>query len=261
MNILECLKLPEAKSIKNLDSPSTALLHSKIIQKKPFLKKIYLEFYNQIKNSIGDTDNKVIVELGSGGGFIKEVIPNIVTSDVMAIPNVDKIFSASQMPFKKDSVDAFVMLDVLHHIPEPEDFFAEAQRCLKNKGKIILIEPANTLWSRFVFKNFHHESFDPGGGWNLEEEGPLSAANGAIPWIIFSRDRDIFERKFVNVEITAIKLHTPFRYIISGGLTLKQLLPSFAYSVVGLFEYILTPFNLWLGMFQTIELTKNIESK
>ena len=283
MKIIEWLKLPETMGIENLDDPATTLLHAEIIQKKPFLKKLYIDFYKQFKKSISNSEEKVLVELGSGGGFIKEIISNVITSDVLELPNVDKVFSALDMPFEEASVDAFFMFDVLHHITEPKAFFREALRCLKVGGRVVMIEPANTLWSRFIYKNFHHEAFDtqapewscrgqakwelgPRPPWlgqaetgkagTLQESGPLSGANGALAWIIFWRDRKIFESEFPSLRIVRLRNHTPLRYLLSGGLRLRQLVPSFSYPAVKALEYTLSPINDLLGMFQTIELEK-----
>jgi len=52
MKLIEWLKLPECKNIKDLDDPETTMLHSAIIQNKPFLKNIYIDFYNQFKGSV-----------------------------------------------------------------------------------------------------------------------------------------------------------------------------------------------------------------
>ncbi|MDO8303041.1 MAG: class I SAM-dependent methyltransferase [Sedimentisphaerales bacterium] len=254
--MLDWLRLPETKNIADLDDPATTLLHAKIVRQKPFLKNTYLGFYSEFQTAFADTKGKTLVELGSGGGFLKEILPDVITSDVLEITTVDKVFSALAMPFADASVDAFFMVDVLHHIPDAERFFREALRCLKSGGKIIMVEPANTPFGRFIYKNFHHEQFDPAGKWHLEATGPLSVANGAIPWIVFSRDRKIFESKFPTLKILRIEPHTPFRYLISGGLSLRQLLPSFMYPVVKGIEFILTPLNPLIGMFQTIELKK-----
>ncbi len=256
MKIIKWLRLPESKDIKDLDDPATTLLHAQIIQKKPFLKNLYIDFYKQLKKAIPDFENKVLVELGSGGSFIKEIIGNVITSDILQLPNVDKVFSASKIPFEDGSVGAFLMIDVLHHITEPRVFFTEAARCLEVSGKIVMIEPANTLWARFIYRNFHHELFETQADWTLEAGGPLSVGNGALPWIIFSRDRKIFESQFPSLKIIAIRNHTPFRYLLSGGLSYRQLVPSFTYQLVKALEFALSPFNDWLGMFQTIELEK-----
>ena len=256
MKIIEWLTLPEARGIKDFDDPATTLLHAKIIQRKSFLKKVYVDFYRQFQKAVPDAEGKVLVELGSGGGFIKEMIGNVITSDILELPNVDRVFSGVDMPFEQGSVDAFFTFDVLHHITDPRAFFKEALRCLKSSGKIVMIEPANTWWSRFIYKNFHHEVFDTQAQWELEEIGPVSHGNGAIPWIIFSRDREIFEDEFPSLRIVRMRNHTPLRYLLSGGLTLRQLVPSFTYPAVKAIEYLLSPANNFLGMFQTIELEK-----
>jgi SAM-dependent methyltransferase len=232
------------------------MLHAQIVRRKPFLRRLYVDFYKEFANAVPDYEKKIVVELGSGGGFIKEVIVNAVTSDILRLPDVDKVFSAESMPFENASVDAFFMFDVLHHIADPRGFFKESLRCLKIAGKIVMIEPAHTVWARFIYKNFHHERFDPSGEWTLEEAGPLSEGNGAIPWIIFSRDRKMFEAEFPSLRVVRMRNHTPLRYLLSGGLTLRQLVPSFAYPVVKLTEFVLSPMDNWLGMFQTIELEK-----
>ncbi len=256
MKITDLFRQPETRCVEDLDDPATTLLHAGIIQKKPFLKKLYIDFYRQFERAVPGFERQVLVELGSGGGFIKEVIPNVVTSDILELPNVDKVFSVLDMPFEKESVDAFFMIDVLHHVTEPRAFFKEALRCLRVGGKIVMIEPANTLWSRFIYKHFHHELFDTQAQWELQKQGPLSHGNGAMPWIIFSRDREVFEKEFPTLRIVSMYNHTPIRYLLSGGLTLRQLVPSFTYSAVKAVEYLLSPFNNLLGMFQTIELQK-----
>ena len=255
MNLLKHLKQPQSREIENLDDPQTTILHSQIIKEKVFLRNLYTDFYKTFKESISSNADKMI-ELGSGGGFIKEIIPGVITSDIIKLPNVDMTFSAEQIPFENNSVDAFFMIDVLHHIKKPRVFFVEAQRCLKSGGKIVMIEPANTLWSRLICKNFHHELFDPSAGWEMAKTGPLSDANGAMAWIIFQRDRKLFELEFKNLKISSISFHTPFRYILSGGLTYKQLVPSFMYGFVNFLEICLRPFSKWLGMFETIVLEK-----
>jgi SAM-dependent methyltransferase len=256
MKLIEWFKQPETRDVEDLDDPATTGLHAEVIQRKPFLRKLYIDFYKRFKCAVPDFENKVFVELGSGGGFIKKVMPNVVTSDILELPNVDKVFSATDMPFKDESIDAFFMINVLHHVTEPREFFKEALRCLKAGGRIIMIEPANTLWSRFIYKNFHHELFDTQAKWNLPDGGPLSQGNGALPWIIFSRDRKIFEEEFPTLWITNIRNHTPLRYLLSGGFTLRQLVPSFTYPAIKAIEYVLYPLNNLLGMFQIIELKK-----
>lgn len=257
MGITEYLKLSGTNNIRDLDDASTTLLHAVLINRKSILRKIYIDFYYRFKKATSFiTGKRLLIELGSGGGFIKDIIPDVITSDVISLPNVDKVFSATKMDFANNIVDAFLMINVLHHIKDAEAFFKEADRCLKIGGIITIIEPANTVWSRFIHRNFHHELFDTEGDWHIKKEGRLSSANTALAWIVFYRDRAQFEKKFLSLRIRKLELHTPFRYVISGGLSMKQLLPTFMYPIIICIENILSPFNRYLGMFLTIELEK-----
>jgi SAM-dependent methyltransferase len=256
-SLLTQLKLPEAAQMQDLDDPDNIYTIRKIIQRKPFLLNTYRSFYRDILGKLQTTPlTGEIIELGSGAGFIKTLAPQITTSDVLPYNGVDRVFSAMDIPLPASSVGAFVMIDVFHHIKDSRVFFQEMGRCLTPGGKIIMIEPANTGLSRLIYQNFHHEPFNPKGWWGFDEGGPLSGSNMAIPWIVFCRDRSLFAQEFPNFRICSIRVHTPFRYLLSGGLSLRQLLPSWTYPLILGIEKLLTPFNQHLGLFMTIELEK-----
>ena len=256
LNIIERLRLPEARTDGSRDAAADSVMHGEVIRRKPFLKMIYRDFYRRLVDRIEYGPGDLCVELGSGGGFLKELLPQAVTSEVMAVPGVDMRFSALSLPFRDGSVRAFVMIDVLHHLPDPARFFREAARCLTHGGKVVMIEPANTAWGRFVYTRFHHERFDPSAEWGFTDGCPLYNANGALPWIIFCRDKDRFAREFPALKIACVSPHTPFRYLLSGGLSFRQLVPSWSYGFFNLIERILGPLNSLLGMFMTVELKK-----
>ena len=128
----------------------------------------------------------------------------------------------------------------------------QPERTQKHR-KIIMIEPANSLQGRFIYQNVHYEPFDPQREWNFPQEGPMSAANGAFPWIVFERDRQIFEKKFPDFQIIKIKYHTPLRYLISGGLSFKQPVPDFSYGLFKFFDNFLIKISKQTAMFMTIK--------
>lgn len=255
MHLLDALRLPGAPDGAELDGPDAARHHACIIRQKPMLRALYTDFYRRIASRLPADSNRV-VEIGSGGGFIKEIIPNATTSDVQPLADVDMCFSATSLPFDAASLDAITMINVLHHVPDPRAFLREATRCLKTGGRVLMIEPANTLWSRFVYSRFHHEPFNPTAGWSFESSGPMSSANGALPWIIFCRDRIRFEREFPALRIREVRPHTPLRYVLSGGLSFRQLVPGIFAPLVCGAELILAPVNRWLGMFLLIDVEK-----
>lgn len=240
----------------NQDSKQAILEHRNKIREKSFLNKIYVDFYQIFKKT--KFPKGPIVEIGSGAGFIKEIIPSVITSDVIAGPEIDKVFFADKMHFKDKSISAFLMIDVLHHIKDSEKAFEEMLRCLKPEGKIVMIEPYNSLWGGFIYKHIHPEKkgFDSKAGWKIKGQGRMSDSNPALPWIIFVRDKQIFQKKFPNLKIVRILPHTPLLYLISGGLTRWQFLPSSFYPFVVNLENKLSPLNKLIGMFVTIELKK-----
>jgi ubiquinone/menaquinone biosynthesis C-methylase UbiE len=171
--------------------------------------------------------------------------------------DIDLVVDASKIPFDDNHLDAIVMMDVLHHVKNPEEFLKECKRVVKKNGLILLIEPANTWFSRIIYKNFHHEDFDENADWKLKKDGRLSSANQAIPYIIFERDKKIFNEKFPELTIEIIKKFKPFHYLLSGGLTYKILFNRFFTSLFLIFEKILIPFNNYIGLFMLIRIKKN----
>ncbi len=239
----------------SLDDPKRSLEHRKILMEKKSLKELYQEWYEIFKQYI--QENSLYLELGSGGGFIKNVIPRVITSDINRIPGVDQYFSASNMPFENNSVSGIFMIDALHHFPEVEKFFHEAQRILKNGGKIVAIEPWNTSWSKFIYKRFHHELFDLNRDWSFPTNGPLSGSNMALPYIIFCRDLNRFQEGFPKLKLKRLDLHTPFTYLLTGGFSRKAFLPDFMIRIVRFFEKQTPLLKNNLAMFATIIVEKD----
>jgi SAM-dependent methyltransferase len=242
----------------NIDDPGTTLCHSQIIQKKSFLKKVYLQWYDSILRSMGENTTGSVLELGSGAGFLKDVLPDLITSEILRVPHVDIVLDGHYLPFVKAALSGIVMIDVFHHLPNANLFFSEASYCVKPGGRIVMIEPWTTSWSRRVYQYLHHEPFDPDSKeWHFQKTGPLSGANQALAWIVFKRDRTKFEQEFPQWHIREIELHTPFSYLLSGGVSFRSLIPGWLFDLVRRIEAKLTPWmDVW-AMFATITLGRN----
>ena len=238
----------------DLNHPERSLEHKQILLSKTSLKSLYIDWYNLFKKYI--QKDSVYIELGSGGGFIKDIIPNIITSDVNQIPGVDKYFSASEMPFENESVSGIFMIDAFHHFPNVDEFFEESIRVLKTNGKIVMIEPWNTKWSSWIYKKFHHELFDPDLDWRFPTSGPLSGSNMALPYIVFRRDIDIFNQKYPQLKVKTIEPHTPFAYLLTGGFSRSAFLPAFIIKIVRYCEKHFTWLRNKFAMFVSIEIEK-----
>lgn len=240
----------------DLDDPRTTHLRLQIIREKNFLRKIYEEWYRAIVEVLPAGDGAVL-ELGSGAGFMGEFVPNLITSEIFYCSHVRAVIDGSRLPFVAKSLRAIVMIDVLHHIPQPRLFFSEAMRCVRPGGVVAMIEPWVTSWSRFVYTRLHHEPFEPKTlSWELPTSGPLSGANGALPWIIFERDRAKFQQEFPHLQIETIKPIMPFRYLLSGGVSLRSLVPGWSYRISKQIEDALCSWNNQCAMFAQIVLRR-----
>jgi SAM-dependent methyltransferase len=247
---------PDVRDV-DIDAPETIRRHARLIQKKKFLKQLYGEWYRSILKAIPSDGPGIVVEIGSGGGFIHEVDPSICTTDILNAANLNAVLDAASLPFKDQSLKAIVMVDVLHHLPRVRAFFQEASRCIQYGGRIIMIEPWNTLWSRWIYRRFHREPFDPEAkNWRIRNGGPMTGSNQALPWILFERDFDRFKSVFPEWSVDELQLHSPFSYLVSGGVSFRSLLPGKFFRFWREVEDLFMPFMPKLAMFATIRLVR-----
>jgi SAM-dependent methyltransferase len=240
----------------DIDDPRTTHLRQQIIQEKGFLRRIYQEWYREIVAALPPGQGAVL-ELGAGGGFMSDFIPDLITSELFYCPNIRAVLDGLRLPFVAKSLRGIVMTNVLHHLPQPGLFFAEATRCVRPGGVVTMIEPWVTPWSRFVYSRLHHEPFEPETPlWELPASGPFSGANDALPWIIFARDRTKFEREFPEWRIETIKPIMPFRYLVSGGVSLRSLTPSWSFELWRHMENVLGCWSNQLAMFAYVVLRR-----
>jgi len=240
----------------DLDDPRTTQLQRRIIREKSFLRRIYQEWYTALAAALPQ-GRGAILEIGSGAGFLDEYIPGLITSEIFYCPGISAVLDGQQLPFAEGVLRGIVMTDVLHHLPRPRAFLAEAARCVHTGGVLVMIEPWVTRWSRLIYERLHHEPFEPAAQeWEFPSSGPLSGANTALPWIIFERDRAQFEREFSQWQIREIRPEMPFRYLMSGGISMLALMPAWTFSFWRWLENAFRPWMKDLAMFALIVLAK-----
>jgi SAM-dependent methyltransferase len=239
-----------------IDDPCLTELRQQIIQQKPFLRQIYSEWYSDLVNCL-PIHKAPILELGSGGGFLADYIPGLITSETFHCRGIRAVLSGAQLPFADGVLGGIVMTDVFHHVSRPRAFLAEALRCVQPGGVLAMNEPWVTSWSRLIYRHLHHEPFEPEAAeWEFCAHGPLSGANSALPWIVFERDRQRFEQEFPDWKIREIRLRMPFRYLVSGGVSMRTLMPGCTFKAWRCLEDALQPWMGKLAMFALIVLKK-----
>jgi len=213
------------------DSPEVTLRRRELIQERGFLRQLYQEWYSEIAARIPQGMGAVL-ELGSGGGFAASAIPGVITSDLLALPGIDVVLDGVHLPFADESLRAVVMTNVLHHLPDVTRFLREFERCAKPNAALVMIEPWVTAWSRRIYGSLHSEPFDPDAQtWTVTPGKPLSEANGALPWIVFERDRRRFAEEFPALAVETIRPLMPMSYLVSGGVSMRSLAPSWTFRI------------------------------
>lgn len=243
---------------KSLDDPSRASELRQLIRRKTALRRLYLETYGRYAACLRRCPAEgLAVELGSGASFVKQVLPEVVTTDVIEYPDVDRVVDGTRMPFADGAVRALFLLNVLHHIPDVGAFLRESERVLKPGGRVLIVDQYPGWIGGFVLRHLHHEPFDARAAeWRFPSKGPLSDANGALAWIVFERDRDRFQREHAGLQIAAFERHTPLRYWLAGGLKRWSLLPGPLFPLATWFDHVLVAISPRCASFVDIELVR-----
>lgn len=210
------------------------------------LRDVFVEFHQGF-HRLADRYFKVQgleVELGAGIAPMRNSYPEVLATDIVATETLDMALDAEAMRLDDQSVRAFYGQNCFHHFPHPERFFTELERTLKIGGGAILIEPFHGPFAAFLYKRlFRSEGFDKHfPSWETPSTGPMNGANQALSYIVFVRDRQAFERKHPGLEIVHQEICGNYlRYLISGGLNFRQLLPDALIPVLKVVEKLLYP--------------------
>jgi SAM-dependent methyltransferase len=205
--------------------------HRHAWESNPFVRELYAEWYARVAAELPPVAMGPRVEIGSGPGFARSFIPDLELTDVVRAPWHDREVSADALPYADGSVGALVLFDVLHHLPSPRRFFAEATRVLHPSGRIVLCEPHMSALSYPVYKLFHEEPValfvDPlaDHAASLDARDPFDA-NQAIPSVLFGRKRKAFERAFPALLIRGVTHFSGLSYPASGGFSRGPLVPT-----------------------------------
>jgi SAM-dependent methyltransferase len=265
-NLRRLLANPEMKGV-DVDGPGLLEVHKRTLARKRLMREVFDEFYltfMEMSVKYLAREGKHI-ELGSGSSDFKKKMPELITSDIVASPHLDMVLDAQAMDVADNSVAAFYASNCLHHLPKPRLFFQELERTLVPGGGCVLIEPHYGAFSTFLHKRMHaHEYFDANSpGWDTVEEGRdiMSGSNQALSYIIFVRDRQEFEQEFPGLELVLIKpLSNGTRYLLSGGLNFRQLVPDFLSTPLKGVEAMLAPVRHHTALHHVVVLRKRKSS-
>jgi SAM-dependent methyltransferase len=243
-------------------------VRAEVWQRRPLLREIYRRYFAEMVahfaevaepqgGGSGGRNYGLIVEIGGGSGNFKEYFAGhhagqgrLIATDIVPTRHCDLAADAMALPFADESIDNLVMMDVLHHIPYPLRFFAEAQRVLRPGGRVVMTEPNISPASRVIFAVGHPEPVVmsaqifgevPGADPSPLRGQGVFASNQATPTLLFGRDRRLFERRFPNLRVLRILRRSLLVYPLSGGFSGPKMLPRFLEPLGWGMELLLTP--------------------
>ncbi|MBF0166111.1 MAG: class I SAM-dependent methyltransferase [Alphaproteobacteria bacterium] len=197
-------------------------------RRKPALRAVYSDFFSRIARMCRPGSS---LEVGSGVASMRGVLPSLVTSDLQASEHADVALDAHYLPFQDNSFDNIVMIDVIHHLAFPLRFLNEAQRCLRPRGRLVMLEPAMTPFARIVYGVFHTEHFDEKidlfSGRALSSENDPYDSNMAIPSLLFSSNLQQTLSSYPGFRIVHRLWFSFLVYPLTGGFQRWCLMPTF----------------------------------
>jgi SAM-dependent methyltransferase len=199
-------------------------------RRKPLLRQVYLDFHRLIASWLRQGINGLTVEIGSGMGNIKQVIPACITTDIFPNPWLDRQENACRLSFADHSVANLILFDVWHHLEFPGTALEEFRRVLLPKGRLIVFEPAMGLLGRLVYSLGHHEpvAFQQPVHWfappDFQADDPpyFAAQSRAHRIFIQGEGREHLEGWRVIKTLPLASL----AYLASGGFSKPQLCPA-----------------------------------
>ena len=217
-------------------------LQKEFMLRRPLVKRCYDDWYARLLRDADSVPQKgVLLELGSGGSYLKDLRPSVITSDV--VENVaERVIDGRHLPFGDNSVQAMFLTFVFHHIPDVGEFLEEAERTLVPGGVVAMIEVAHTPFARLFFKYLHFEPYDDRvQRWPFAQEDSMMDCNQALSWIVFVRDHETFAKRFPQLKVERLA-HLPWlTYFLSGGVTSPYLIPHFLNGFLIWLEQLLGP--------------------
>ncbi|MBV8376224.1 MAG: class I SAM-dependent methyltransferase [Verrucomicrobia bacterium] len=220
-------------------------------QHRRLLRVLYARFYELIRKNLAPVPG-AIAELGSGIGSIKEFIPECVTTDIFPNPWLDRRENAYTLNFRDASVSSLILLDVFHHLEYPGTALNEFRRVLRNKGRVIILDPAMGVLGRLVYGLFHHEPlglrepitwFAPDG---FDPENACYFAAQANASRVFLGNE--FTEELSSWTLLRCEQLPEIAYVASGGFSKPQLYPLIALPILRGLEKLLAT---WPSLFAT----------
>ena len=205
-------------------------------QRKPVLQRAYRDFHHRIAAHVDSSIAGKIVELGSGIGNIRDVIPGCLRTDLFPNPWIDQVENAYALSFRDGECSHLILFDVFHHLRHPRTALQECRRVLGPRGRVILFEPYVSVAGRLVYGPLHHEPIAFGDAMTpdapaafVPDRDPYYAAQGNATRVFWKGD---YPEILDGWDLIARERIGAWPYALTGGYSKPQLYPASFYGVI-----------------------------
>lgn len=230
-----------------------ALRHRDTWERKPRLRDIYADFYDRLARLLADVPGPNI-ELGSGPGTLRTRIPNLLSSDIVAVPWLDFVADACRLPLADGSVANLLMVDVLHHLSRPQRFLAEVTRLLAPGGRLVLLDVYLSPLSYPVYRFLHPEPaslsirpLDAHPDRSLFDERDPWASDQGMARALFWKQAGTLSRLFPRLRVAHREVFSTFEWPLSGGFDHPCRIPACAAGAVRCIDRLTERLARYLG--------------
>jgi SAM-dependent methyltransferase len=233
--------------------------HRRLWTAKPVLQDVYGVWFRALLSRVPAQAR--VLEVGAGPGLFREWAqahrPDLrwIATDLVAAPWNDVAADATALPLRSASIDLVVGIDVLHHLAQPHQLFAEAARVTTGGGRLVLLEPWITPLSYPIYRIAHEEGCTLGvDPWTPFGAGSKDAFDGdqAIPWKIVRSTKDAAWRE-LGLAAPSVTTLNGFAYLATLGFRPSTLLPRRLTAPLQWGDRVLAPLSRWVGMRALIE--------
>jgi SAM-dependent methyltransferase len=191
---------------------------------------LYAGFYRLIAQNLSDLPDVKVVELGSGLGNIREVIPHCLRTDLFPNPWIDQIENAYKLSFEDETISDLILTDVFHHLKYPGTALQEWRRVLRKGGRVIMLEPYMSALGLFIYGVPHDEpiaimkkiEWTAPEDWSPEKIDYYAAQGNATRVFLGNK----FRSKLDGWQTIETMRFSALAYAASGGFSKPQLYPT-----------------------------------
>ncbi len=230
--IATALRLPGAPQTQLMNESHVRLSgHGLILNQKPQFTSVVVDMQSRLLTVCEQWSSGLnsVLEVGSGVVPLKRVFPQALAADIEIGEDIDCVLDAHHLPFPNASFDVVVCQNAFHHFKDPLRALKELTRILKIGGILLIVDPLTSRFASLIYPHlFDFEGYDPASqSFNyLPVEGG-HIPNQALSHVVFVANKCEVMKTLPGVEfIHSERLTTGLRYLLSGGLNFKPLVPS-----------------------------------